>query len=327
MIITMAHGSGGKSTSELIKNIFAKHFSNPYLNKMEDSTVLPAISGRISVTTDSFVVTPLFFQGGDIGKLAVCGTVNDLLMNGAVPLYLTCGFIIETGTESETLEKIASSMAFYARQAGVLIVSGDTKVIEGNGGVYINTAGVGSVPDNRDISIYNCSEGDAILVSGTMGDHHAAILSARMNIETNIMSDCAVLNKPVNILYKNNICIKAMRDITRGGLGTVLNEISEASGVSIEINEDKIPVSPQVKSFCGILGLDPLYMGNEGKFVAVVDKEDADRALELLRTTELGTAAALIGTAKSGSQVFLNTVVGGRRIIGPLRGEGLPRIC
>lgn len=327
MIITMAHGSGGKSTSELIKNIFAKHFSNPFLNKMEDSTVLPAISGRISVTTDSFVVTPLFFQGGDIGKLAVCGTVNDLLMNGAVPLYLTCGFIIETGTELETLEKIASSMAFYARQAGVIIVSGDTKVIEGNGGVYINTAGVGSVPDNRGISIYNCSEVDAILVSGTMGDHHAAILSARMNIETNIMSDCAVLNNPVNILYENNIYVKAMRDITRGGLGTVLNEISQASGVSIEIDEDKIPVSPQVKSFCGILGLDPLYMGNEGKFVAVVDKEDADRALELLRTTELGTAAALIGTAKYGSQVFLNTVVGGRRIIGPLRGEGLPRIC
>ncbi|MDF2566760.1 MAG: hydrogenase expression/formation protein HypE [Oscillospiraceae bacterium] len=327
MKITAAHGSGGKSTSELIENIFAKHFSNPLLDSMEDSTVLPSMDGKIAITTDSFVVTPLFFKGGDIGKLSICGTVNDLLMRGAIPRYVTCGFIIETGTESETLDQIARSMAESAKQAGVLIIAGDTKVINGNGGVYINTTGVGTVPNERDISIYNCKAGDAVLLSGTLGDHHAAILSERMGIKNDIQSDCTVLNEAVDILLKNNIRIKAMRDVTRGGLATILNEIAVASNVSIEIEEGQIPVSSPVKSLCGILGLDPLYMGNEGKFVAVIDVQDKEKAIELLQSTEPGKNAAIIGKIKTGDKLLLKTSIGGTRIVHVLQGEGLPRIC
>ena len=327
MKITMAHGSGGKSTSELIENIFAKHFSNPYLNKMEDSTILPQMTGRIAITTDSFVVTPLVFKGGDIGKLSVCGTVNDLLMSGATPKYLTCGFIIEIGLELETLDKIVTSMAKCAEEAGVFIVAGDTKVIDGNGGVYINTTGIGVVPEERDISIYNCKAGNVVLVSGTLGDHHATILSERMNIVNDIKSDCALLSEMVTVLLNNNIRVKAMRDITRGGLATILNEISVASNISIEIDEDEIPISPQVKGLCGILGLDPLYMGNEGKFVAIIDNQDREKAIELLQNTELGKQAKIIGVAKEGSKLILKTTIGGKRIVGVLQGEGLPRIC
>jgi len=327
MKITMAHGSGGKSTSELIENIFAKHFSNPLLNKMEDATILPQINGRIAITTDSFVVIPLFFKGGDIGKLSVCGTVNDLLMCGAIPQYLTCGFIIETGIEIDTLDKIVCSMAQCAKEAGVYIVAGDTKVIDGNGGVYINTTGIGMVPNEREISIYNCKVGDAVLVSGTLGDHHATILSERMDIKNDIKSDCAVLSELVNVLLNHNIRVKAMRDITRGGLGTILNEISVASNVSIEIEEEEIPISPQVKSLCGILGLDPLYMGNEGKFVAIIDSNDKEKAIQLLKSVELGQQAKIIGEVKEGEKLLLNTSIGGKRILGVLQGEGLPRIC
>ena len=328
MKITLAHGSGGKSTSELIENIFAKHFSNPLLNKMEDSTVLTNIDGKIAVTTDSFVVSPLFFKGGDIGKLSVCGTVNDLLMSGAVPKYLTCGFIIETGTELDVLDKIAYSMAECAKSAGVLIVAGDTKVIEGNGGVYINTTGIGAIPNDRDISIFNCDVGDAVIVSGTLGDHHATILSNRMNIENDIESDCAVLGELVNTLLDNGIRVKAMRDVTRGGLATILNEISVASKAGIEIDESQIPVSIQVKGLCGVLGLDPLYMGNEGKLVVVVDKADKDKALQFLTRTDLGKNAKIIGEVKGGeAKLLLKTSIGGLRIVGVLQGEGLPRIC
>jgi len=327
MKITMAHGSGGKSTSELIEHIFAKHFSNPFLNKMEDATILPQINGRIAITTDSFVVTPLFFKGGDIGTLSICGTVNDLLMCGAIPQYLTCGFIIETGIEIDTLETIVSSMAQCAKEAGIYIVAGDTKVIDGNGGVYINTTGIGMVPKEREISIYNCNVGDAVLVSGTLGDHHATILSERMNIINDIKSDCGLLSEMVNVLYNNNIRVKAMRDITRGGLGTILNEISAASKISIEIDEEEIPISPQVKGLCGILGLDPLYMGNEGKFVAVIDSNDKEKAIKLLKTTELGKHAKIIGEVKEGGKLLLRTSIGGKRILGVLQGEGLPRIC
>lgn len=328
MKITMAHGSGGKSTSELISNIFAKHFNNAVLSQMEDSAVVPGAE-NIAMTTDSFVVTPMFFKGGDIGKLAVCGTVNDLLMSGAVPKYLTCGFILEEGCDSQELENAVISMAKTAKEANVTIVAGDTKVVEGKGGMYINTAGVGFLPQGRLVSASNCKVGDTVLVSGNMGDHHAAILSARMNIANTIQSDCAPLSEMVDALLGNSIKVKAMRDVTRGGLATVLNEFAAASKCSIEIGEQQIPVSEQVRGFCGILGLDPLYMGNEGKMTVVVAAEDAQKALDCIRSSKYGENAAIIGkvsSAESG-KVLLKTAIGGTRIVTELYGEGLPRIC
>ena len=328
MKITMAHGSGGKSTSELIGTIFEKTFDDPVLSKMEDSAVIPG-AGRIALTTDSFVVTPLFFPGGDIGRLCVCGTVNDLLMSGAEPKYLTCGFILEEGAETDDLQKISRSMSETAKEAGVRIVAGDTKVVEGSGGVYINTAGVGFVPEGADIGAENCREGDAVLISGNLGDHHAAILSRRMGIENTIQSDCAPLVSMVSDMKKSGVRIHAMRDVTRGGLGTVLNEFASASGCTIELEEKRLPVSEQVRGFCGVLGLDPLYMGNEGKMVAVVAAEDAEKALACMRESRYGENAALIGRvgAQGENAVLLKTPIGGTRVVGPLYGEGLPRIC
>ncbi len=328
MKITMAHGSGGKATSELISGVFSRYFHNPVLSRMEDSAVIPG-SQTIAMTTDSFVVTPVFFPGGDIGRLSVCGTVNDLLMSGACPKYLTCGFIIEEGAEIGDLERIAESMAITAAEAGVSIVAGDTKVIEGRGGVYINTAGVGFVPNGRNISSSNCAQGDCVLLSGFLGDHHAAILSSRMGIQNEIQSDCAPLNEMVGTLFENGIRVKAMRDVTRGGLATVLNEFAVASSCCIVLNEADIPVSEQVKGFCGILGLDPLYMGNEGKLVAVVAEEDAQRAQELMRGAKYGEHARIIGSVTNGDpgMLLVKTPVGGTRIVPELYGEGLPRIC
>ena len=327
MKITMAHGSGGKATSELISEIFAKKFNNQILSGMEDSAVVPGAQ-TIAMTTDSFVVTPVFFPGGDIGRLAVCGTVNDLLMSGATPKYLTCGFIIEEGMESADLEKIVQSMADTAREAGVLIVAGDTKVIDGKGGVYINTAGVGFVPQGRRISASQCETGNAVLLSGYLGEHHAAILSSRMGIENQIESDCAPLNELANTLFQNGIRVKAMRDVTRGGLATVLNEFAEASSCCIELLEEQIPVSATVDGFCGILGLDPLYMGNEGKLVLTVPEREAARALSLIQASPYGVDAQVVGTVLTGSPVVTQkTRAGGNRMIEPLLGEGLPRIC
>ncbi len=327
MKITMAHGSGGKSTSDLIGTIFEKEFGDPVLSKMEDSAVLPG-AGRIALTTDSFVVTPVFFPGGDIGRLCVCGTVNDLLMSGAVPKYLTCGFILEEGAETDDLRKIARSMSETAKEAGVRIVAGDTKVVEGSGGVYINTAGVGFVPDGIDIGAENCREGDAILISGNLGDHHAAVMSRRMGIENTIVSDCAPLVEMVNAMKQSGVHIHAMRDVTRGGLGTVLNEFASSSGCTIELEEESLPVSEQVRGFCGVLGLDPLYMGNEGKMVAAVAAEDAERAVACIRASRYGENAAVIGHVATGERILLlKTPIGGTRVVGPLYGEGLPRIC
>lgn len=328
MKITMAHGSGGKATSELISQIFAASFHNPVLSAMEDSAVVPG-AGTLALTTDSFVVTPLFFPGGNIGRLAVCGTVNDLLMSGAVPQYLTCGFILEEGAESDDLARIAKAMAETAGEAGVTIVAGDTKVVEGRGGVYINTAGVGFVPQGRRVSASNCREGDAVLVSGFLGEHHAAILSARMGIENEIQSDCAPLGEAVNALFQNGIAVSALRDVTRGGLATVLNEFASASSCCIALREESLPVSAAVSGFCGILGLDPLYMGNEGKFVAVVAQKDAQKALAALKTAKYGANAAIIGSVVQGEPgaLLVHTSIGGTRIVPELYGEGLPRIC
>ena len=326
MKITLAHGSGGKSTSDLIEKVFAGHFSNPVLNMMEDSAVVEGKS-KIAVTTDSFVVTPLIFKGGDIGRLSVCGTVNDLLMRGAVPKYITSAFIIEEGADIETLEKIVCSMAETAKEAGVTVICGDTKVIEGNGGIYINTTGVGFVGESTDIVSTNLREDDAVVISGNTGDHHAAILSARMGIENNIESDCAPLVEMVRKMMKNGIELHCMRDVTRGGLGTVLNELAKASKVNIELTEKDIPVSDEVRAFAKILGLDLMHMGNEGKLVAVMPKEQAEKAVEIIKSCKYGENAAVIGEVKHGSGVTLITPIGGKRQVNVLYGEGLPRIC
>lgn len=325
--ITTEHGSGGAATSELIDGIFAKAFDNPVLAQMEDSAVVPG-ADEIAVTTDSFVVDPLFFKGGDIGRLAVCGTVNDLLMRGAVPKYLTCGFILETGLPLEDLEKIAESMAATAQEAGVTIVAGDTKVVEGRGGLYVNTAGVGFAPCST-IGARQIQPGDVIILSGNLGEHHAAILSERLSIDTDIQSDCAPLVDMVDALMAGTVAVHGMRDITRGGLGTILKEMAEASGLTFELEESRLPVTPKVRDFCSLLGLDPLYMGNEGKMAVMVPESDADEALRLIRMSAYGTHAAVVGRVCAGEpgEVMVKTAVGGQRRIDVLRGEGLPRIC
>ncbi len=329
MKIEMAHGSGGKSTTELISNIFARYFKNDILDRMEDAAVLDLGSSRIAFTTDSFVVKPIFFNGGDIGKLSVCGTVNDLLMMGAEPRYLTCGFILEEGLELSELEKVVSSMSEAALEAGVVIAAGDTKVVEGSGGLYINTSGIGTLRDGINISAYGARPGDAVILSGSLGNHHACILSQRMGISNNISSDCAPLTEMAARLINADVNVKTMRDVTRGGLATVLNEIAGSSSVSINISEDRIPVDEAVQSFCGILGLDPLYMGNEGKMICIVPDVDAQKALEIIKESRYGEKAAIIGRVEQegNARVSLTTRLGGRRIVDVLVGEGLPRIC
>lgn len=325
MKIDMSYGSGGKQTGNLINEVFLKHFNNKTLNKLEDAAVLN-ITGKIAYTTDSFVVTPLFFKGGNIGKLAVCGTVNDLSMMGAVPRFLTAGFIIEEGAELETIEQIAASMAQAAKEAGVRIVAGDTKVVEGNGGIYINTSGIGEIQKGG-ISISNCKPKDAIILSGNLGEHHAAILSHRMGIENQIASDCAPLYSIVKNLFDENIRVHCMRDVTRGGLATVLNEAADQSSCKVEIWEEALPVSTSVRGFCDILGLDPLYMANEGKMIAVVPENQAQKALLAIQKSKYGKNARIIGTVMEGRGVTMKTRLQGSRTIDVLYGEGLPRIC
>lgn len=326
MKITMAHGSGGKASSELMKQIFGRHFANEILDKMEDAAVLE-INGKIAFSTDSFVVTPIVFKGGDIGKLAVCGTVNDLLMMGATPKYITCGFILEEGLDIDVLNDIVESMSKMAKEAGVQIVAGDTKVVEGSGGMYINTSGIGIIEEGRNVSAANCVPGDAIILSGNLGDHHACILSARMNMNNHIQSDCACLADITEVLFQGEMKVHVMRDVTRGGLGTILNEIADQSGCCLELLETSIPVDEEVSAFCEILGLETMYMGNEGKMVVLVEGADAEKALELVRSTEHGKNARIIGYAKEGRGVKMITRLGGSRNVDVLYGEGLPRIC
>lgn len=331
MKITLAHGSGGKATGELIDEIFAKAFDNEILSQMEDSAVI-AGSKKIAMTTDSFVVTPLEFPGGDIGRLCICGTVNDLLMRGAEPKYITCGFILQEGVDTEQLKRIVKSMAETAKEAGVQIVAGDTKVVEGTGGIFINTAGVGFIDENVHISAKKSQDGDVIIVSGNLGDHHATILASRMEIENSIVSDNAPLNDIVHSLIAGGIDVHVLRDVTRGGLATVLKELAGSGKCTIELDETAIPVSSQVKDFAGLLGLDPLYMGNEGKLVAIIPENQANQALELIRQAEYGEDAAIIGCVKKSDmdeagKLILRTRIGGRRNLDILQGEGLPRIC
>lgn len=339
--ITMAHGSGGESTARLISELFAPCFHNEYLDKMTDSSVVPG-SGRLAVTTDSFVVTPVEYPGGNIGRLAVCGTVNDLLMSGAEPRYLTAGFILQEGLPVEVLRRVVSSMAETAQEAGVSIVTGDTKVIEGKKagegagqepGLMINTAGIGFVPDGDVPGPDRIMAGDKILVSGTLGEHHATILARRMGLDNeSLASDNAPLVEMVRALRSDGIRVHAMRDITRGGLATVLHEFAVSSGRTMIIQESLVPVKPAVRDFCGILGLEPVYMGNEGKMAVVTAPEDAERAIRVLRASRYGQDAAIIGEAADTADgrnpaLICRTPVGGERVLGPLYGEGLPRIC
>ena len=336
MKITMAHGSGGESTSKLIEDVFAKYFNNKYLSELSDSAVVPG-AGKLAITTDSFVVTPIVFPGGDIGRLSVCGTVNDLLMSGAIPKYITCGCILEEGLYIEVLEKVISSMAETAKEAEVLIVTGDTKVVEKHSdvsGLIINTSGVGFIPEDLDVpGPSKLEDGDKIIVSGNLGDHHATILGSRMGIENDIISDNAPLVEMTRKLMDAHLSIHAMRDVTRGGLGTVLNEFANASNCSIVLKESELPVSASVKDFCGILGLDPIYMGNEGKMVISVSAADADKALSLIKESRYGENAKIIGEVKKDKEttdninVVVTTKIGGKRVVGPMYGEGLPRIC
>ena len=329
MKITLEHGSGGKATAELIKNIFAEYFDNEILNRMEDAAIIEG-SNRMAFTTDSFVVKPLFYDGGDIGRLCICGTVNDLLACGAVPKYLTCGFIIEEGAESKELERIAASMKECADEAGVTIVSGDTKVIEGKGGIMINTSGTGFIKEGIVVSADRIREDDAVIVSGNLGDHHAAILKNRMNIENDIKSDNAPLCEMTESLFKNGITVHEMRDVTRGGLATVLREIADISGINIDIYEEAVPVARQTADFCSLLGLDPLYMGNEGKMLFFIPEGEKDRALEIIRKSRYGQDASVVGKVTSmqdKGQVLLHTLIGGIRKLDVLQGQGLPRIC
>ncbi len=336
--IVMGHGSGGKLMADLIEHLFAPQFSNNLLNQMGDATALdlqiPNTRYRIAFTTDSFVVRPLFFPGGDIGELAVNGTVNDLAMRGAKPMYLSAGFILEEGLPMDALGRIATSMARACRQAGVQLVTGDTKVVgKGQGdGVYINTSGIGVIAGDVDIGPTRARPGDVVILSGTMGDHGVAVMSVRegLEFETALESDTAPLWGLVEaMLAVDANAVHVLRDPTRGGLGVTLNEIAHASNVGIALDERAIPVKPAVRSACEMLGLDPLYVANEGKLMALVAPDQAERILAAMRAQETGREATLVGkvVAEHRGLVTARTGIGGTRVVDVPAGELLPRIC
>lgn len=334
--ILLAHGSGGRLSRELVSGVFRKIFSNRYLDELDDSAVLDNIftaGDRICFTTDSYVIEPIFFPGGDIGKLAVCGTINDLSVMGAVPVYISCGFIVEEGFPVNLLEKIAKSMQRAADEAKVKIVTGDTKVVPKGycGGVYINTAGIGVIRKKLILAVDRIRAGDMILVNGSIGDHGFAVISAREKFKFggNIKSDCSALNDLIMKLVSAGLRIKFMRDPTRGGLATVLNEIVENREFSIMLEEKKINIREEVKTLADLLGLDPLYMANEGKVVIVIDCRDAGKALGLMKRHSLGRSGSLIGEVvrRPEGKVFIKTASGGMRIADMLVGDQLPRIC
>ncbi|MBW7957912.1 MAG: hydrogenase expression/formation protein HypE [Deltaproteobacteria bacterium] len=332
--ILLAHGSGGSHSRRLVEDLFAKAFTNPFLAPLNDQAVFAPPAGRLAFTTDSYVVKPIFFPGGDIGKLAVCGTINDLAVGGAEPLYLSASFIIEEGLPMDELERVVDSMAKTALDAGVMIVTGDTKVVERGKGdkLFINTAGIGRIDGSLDLAPTNIRAGDAVIVSGTMGDHGIAILTHREGIrmETPVESDCAALHTLAKaVLDAEPSGVRAMRDPTRGGLATVLNEFASSSGLSISVREDDIPIKEAVRGACEILGFDPLYLANEGKLVAVVSRESADSVLKAMRSHPNGRDAAIIGTVEEEpkARVLIETSIGNKRILDMLSGEQLPRIC
>jgi len=349
--ILLAHGSGGQLSHNLIKQVFVKHFANPVLKQLDDAAVvglskvqspksgtktdfgLRAEDWRLAFTTDSYVIQPIFFLGGDIGKLAICGTVNDLAMSGARPLYLSASFIIEEGLSMDDLERIVVSMRQAADEAGVEVIAGDTKVVNKGSadGLFINTSGVGIVPEQIGISGSNARPGDRVIVSGTIGDHGIAIMSQREGLEfsASLRSDCAPLNKLVAAMLEASREVHCLRDPTRGGLATTLNEFAAQSGVGILIHEDRIPIHDAVRGACEMLGLDPLHVANEGKLVAVVSEADAEKVLACMKGHPYGAGAAIIGEvrAEHPGRVVMRTLLGTSRLVDMLVGDLLPRIC
>ncbi|HEY0805019.1 MAG TPA: hydrogenase expression/formation protein HypE [Pseudonocardiaceae bacterium] len=331
--ITLAHGSGGKATHTLIDAIFLDAFRNPMLEPMEDAASLAIAGGRIALTTDSYVVSPLFFPGGNIGDLAVNGTVNDLAVSGATPMYLSAGFILEEGLPVADLARIVESMAAAASAAGVQIVTGDTKVVQQGkaDGCYINTAGVGVLSPDRSLGVASAKPGDVVLVSGPIGDHGVTIMLARgeLDIEADLTSDTAPVHHMVARLLADVPGVRALRDATRGGVATILNEVAKAANVSVVVDEDAVPVRPVVRGASELLGIDPLYVACEGRIVVVVDGAQADAALAALRADPLGAEAAVIGRIGDDPPgiVLLKTTFGGTRIVDMLVGDPLPRIC
>jgi len=331
--IVLGHGSGGRLSADLLRDIFLPLFSNPMLDRMDDQAIFAIGDSRIAFTTDSFVVKPLFFPGGDIGSLAVHGTVNDLAMGGARPLFLSAAFILEEGFPTADLRRIAASMAEAAAAAGVAVVTGDTKVVEkGKGdGLFINTTGIGLVPDHVRMSASQARPGDRVILSGPIGDHGIAILASRegLEFETEIVSDSAPLHELVAAMLAASSQIRCLRDPTRGGLSSALNEIAVQSGVSIQVEESQIAVREDVKGACELLGLDPLYVANEGKLVAIVASEAAEAVVAAMRSNERGREAAIIGTVgeKHAGLVTMRSAFGSTRIVDLLAGDQLPRIC
>ena len=330
--ILMAHGSGGKLAHELVAKRFVRALANPVLDKLDDSAVID-FSGRLAFTTDSYVVSPVFFPGGDIGKLAVCGTVNDLAMSGARPLYLSLSFVIEEGLPLSELDEIVGSVKRAAQEAGVKIATGDTKVVNRGSAdrLFINTSGIGIIPDGVDISGSNARPGDRVLLSGAIGEHGIAVLSRRegLSFSTQLESDCAPLNRLVAEMLNASPNIHCLRDPTRGGLATTLNELAEQSGVSIRIEEERVPVREEVLAACEMLGLDPLYIANEGKLVSIVPAEDADKILKAMRRNPYGRESITIGevSAEHPGRVAMRTTIGSSRIVDMMVGDPLPRIC
>jgi hydrogenase expression/formation protein HypE len=331
--ILLAHGGGGKLSHQLIKNIFVSQFNNELLGPLHDGAIFSVGSTRFAFSTDSYVINPIFFPGGDIGKLAVNGTVNDLAMCGARPLYLSSAFIIEEGLPMEDLWRVVRSMEAAAKAAGVQLITGDTKVVDRGKGdkIFINTSGIGIIPDGINISPRNATIGDTILLSGTIADHGIAIMSVRegLEFETQIESDCAPLNGLVETMFAASKEIHVLRDPTRGGVASVLNEIAEGAAIGITISEDLIPVSEEVMGACEILGFDPLYVANEGKLLAFVAPADAGNVLAAMRAHPFGKNSVRIGevVAEHPGTVIMKTRIGGSRVVDMLSGEQLPRIC
>jgi hydrogenase expression/formation protein HypE len=331
--IILGHGGGGKLSAELVEHLFLPAFQNEALGRLGDSSLLNVNGARLAMSTDSFVVRPLFFPGGNIGELAVNGTINDISMSGATPLYLSAGFILEEGLLLDTLGRIVDSMAAAAQAAGVALVAGDTKVVDkGHGdGVYINTSGIGLVPDGVEIGPHQAGPGDVVILSGTIGDHGMAIMSVRegLQFETTIESDTAPLNGLVAAMLAASPQIHVLRDPTRGGVASSLNEIAQASQVGIQIDETKIPVNGAVRSACELLGMDPIFVANEGKLIAIVPPDSAEAILAAMRRHPLGKQAAIVGRVveQHPGMLVARTGIGGTRVIPMQIGEQLPRIC
>jgi hydrogenase expression/formation protein HypE len=331
--ITLAHGAGGKLSHDLVQELFLPFFANDLLRALDDSAVIPAQAQRIAFTTDAYVVRPLFFPGGDIGRLAICGTVNDLAMAGARPVGLSASFILEEGLPIEDLEQVLASMKEAAKEANVMVVAGDTKVVEHGAaqGLYIATSGLGIIPEGVDVGSARAEPGDAIIVSGPLGDHEIAVLMARgeFSLHGGITSDCAPLNQLVEVMLEASRAIHSLRDPTRGGLATVLWEIANASQVGVVVEEGLIPIRDQVKAVFDLLGFDPYYLANERNLVAFVPEGEAKGVLKAMQAHPLGKQAVIIGSvvAEHPGKVLLKTPIGGHRLLDPLSGEQFPRIC